>query len=448
MRLFTFKKGGIHPPESKLTSGKPVIEIKLPKEITLNMSQSIGAPAICRLKKGDHVCRGQIIGEANGFVSANVHTPISGVISKIEEIVTPYGKKDTGVTITADDNDHFSDLQLIADTKPVRTDSEIEHLTSKEVTEIIGDCGIVGLGGATFPTRVKLSPPPGMNADTLIVNGAECEPYLTCDEAIMLSQPSDIVEGIKYLMKAAGVNRALVGIENNKTEAIRRMKEAAHRYPEIQIMACKIKYPEGSEKQMIEALTGRYVAPGALPISVGVIVDNVATVLAVYHAVKWGLPLTERVITVTGKNMKNPGNYLVPIGTNLKAVVEIAGGIPENTGKIISGGPMMGRAIPTIDIPMTKGTSGLVFMDDSESSRSLPEPCVRCARCVDVCPMGLEPYLISTLSRHGRFDDAEEHNVADCIECGSCTYICPSSRPILDFIRVGKSTVISKRKKK
>lgn len=448
MKLYTFRKGGVHPPEEKLTSGSPITEVPLPREVTLLMSQSIGAPAKCELQKGDHVSRLDVIGKAAGFVSANVHTPISGTVASIAPAMQPNGTTAMAVTIKADDADHNADLQSMSDSMPVKTDAEIEAMKPEQIVDIIREAGIVGLGGATFPTSVKLTPPTGMTADVVIINAAECEPYLTCDEAIMLEQPREIIEGVKYLMKAAKVKRAIVAIENNKPGAIKAMTEAAHRYPEIEIAVCRVKYPEGSEKQLIQAITGREVPSGALPIAVGAIVDNVATVLAIYHAVKWGIPLVERVVTVTGKSVSRPGNFRVPVGTSLKSVVEMAGGIPEDTGKIIIGGPMMGRAAITVDAPSTKGTSGVLFMRESESRRRNPEACVRCARCVSVCPMGLEPYLISTLSRQGRYDEAAEHHVTDCVECGCCTFECPSARPLLDYIRIGKQTVIAKQRAK
>lgn len=443
MKLYTFKKGGVHPPQEKRTSGKAIVDIDLPRTVTLSMSQSIGSPSECRLQKGTHVNRGDLIGIASGYVSANIHTPISGTITDIAPVAQTNGIPMTAVTIMADSQDHFNDLQSISDSRPVRTDSDIDKLSPEEIVEIIRQAGIVGLGGATFPTDIKLTPPKGMIAEVVIINGAECEPYLTCDDAIMRELSVEITDGIRYLMKAAKVKKAIVAIENNKPEAINAMQQATHRYPDIEIAICKTKYPEGGEKQLIKAVIGREVPSGALPISVGAIVDNVATVLAIYHAVKWGIPLMERVLTVTGPDVTNPGNFRVPVGTNLSDVVAFAGGIPESTGKIIIGGPMMGRTAITIDAPSTKGISGIVLMPEKSSKRAKTEPCVRCARCVEACPMGLEPYLISILSRQLRFDEASENHITDCIECGCCTYTCPSSRPLLDYIRIGKSTVIA-----
>lgn len=448
MKLFTFKKGGVHPTQEKITSGKAIVDIDLPRKVILSMSQSIGVPSECRLQKGIHVNRGDLIGTASGYVSSNIHTPISGTITDISPVAQVNGIPVMAVTIMADNQDHFNDLQTISDSRPVRSENEVSALTPEQIVEIIRQAGIVGLGGATFPTDVKLTPPKGMKADIIIINGAECEPFLTCDDAIMREMPVEITEGTRYLMRAAKVKKAIIAIEDNKPEAIHAMRQASHRYHDIEIAVCKTKYPEGGEKQLIKAVIGREVPSGALPIAVGAIVDNVATALAVYHAVKWNIPLMERVMTVTGPNVGNPGNFRVPVGTNISDVIAIAGGIPEDTGKIIIGGPMMGRTAITIDAPSTKGISGIVLMPAKLSKRAKAEPCVRCARCVEACPMGLEPYLISILSRQLRFDEAAENHITDCIECGCCTYICPSARPILDYIRVGKSSVIANNRAK
>lgn len=448
MNKFTFRKGGIHPPQDKLTAEKGIVDMPLPSKVVLSLSQSIGVPAVTSLKKGDKVRRGDMVGQPGGFVSAPVHTPISGTVVSVGTVTSPTGMISNGIVIEADENDHRADLQMIGDMTFVRSEAEALALSKEQLIDIIGNAGIVGLGGATFPTKVKLLPPEGMKADILIVNAAECEPYLTCDEAIMLEQPREIVEGVRYLMKAAAVDKAVIAIEDNKPRAIETMTQAVHSFDNITVATCRTKYPQGSEKQLIKAVTGREVASGALPVSVGAIVDNVATVLAVYHAVRWGLPLIERVVTVTGPSVSNPGNYRVPVGTTLSTLADMAGGIPDDTGKIIIGGPMMGKAAITLDSPATKGVSGILFLPESQSHRRVPTPCVRCAKCVDACPMGLEPYLISILSAQSRFDEADSNHVADCIECGSCMYTCPSARPLLDNIRVGKSTVLARRRAK
>ncbi len=446
MKLFSFRKGGIHPPEKKLTAGTAIIEVNLPRQVSVLLSQHIGAPAVPCVAKNDVVTRGQKIAFANGFVSAHIHTPISGKVSSIGKITRPDGTVADAITVTAEDSDHFSDLQMIGDAAPVRTDREIDVLTSHDLIDIIKDAGIVVLGGAAFPTHVKLTPPTGISFDTLIINGAECEPYLTCDDAIMRTQANDIIDGVYYLMKAAGVSRAVIGIENNKPEAIRAISSASHRHDGIEVAVCRTKYPQGSEKQLIKALTGKEIPSGTIPSASGIVVDNVATALAVYHAVKWGIPLIERVITVSGDKLQRPLNARVPVGTLLSQIVELAGGIPDDTGKIVIGGPMMGKAAITLDSPLVKGHSGIVFFDKDEAIRKEPCPCVRCARCVEVCPMGLEPYLLSLCGYHGEKELAVESNISDCIECGSCTWICPSSCPILDNIRLAKSLIKNSKK--
>lgn len=439
--LHTFRKGGVHPPESKLTASGTIIPVELPREVVITFAQHIGAPAKCELKKGDHVNRGDLVATAGGFVSANVHASISGTVTKVDKYKTAFGLPVDTVTITATDEDHQNDLDAIAAVKPLRTDEEIADLDSKVLVSIIDAAGIVGLGGATFPTKVKLSPPPGSKAEVLIINAVECEPYLTNDHALMLQHPDEIIAGVQLLMKAAGVNRAIIGIEANKGNAIELLTSKAASDSRIEVMGLKVKYPQGGEKQLIDATIGKEVPSGALPIATGAIVQNVATAYAVYEAVKFGKPLIDRVVTITGPSVAKPGNYLAAIGTNLKELIDVAGGVPADTGKIILGGPMMGKSVVQIDAPTVKGTSGILMLPEKEAVRRKVEPCIRCASCVSACPMGLEPYLISTLSRLGRWEEVEEAKVMNCIECGCCSFICPSTRPILDFIRLGKTTV-------
>ena len=438
--LHTFRKGGVHPPESKLTASGTIIPVELPREVVITFAQHIGAPAKCELKKGDHVNRGDLVAAAGGFVSANVHASISGTVTKVDKYKTAFGLPVDTVTITATDEDHQNDLDAIAAVKPLRTDEEIAALDSKALVSIIDAAGIVGLGGATFPTKVKLSPPPGSKAEVLIINAVECEPYLTNDHALMLQHPDEIIAGVQLLMKAAGVNRAIIGIEANKGNAIELLTSKAASDSRIEVMGLKVKYPQGGEKQLIDATIGKEVPSGALPIATGAIVQNVATAYAVYEAVKFGKPLIDRVVTITGPSVAKPGNYLAAIGTNLKELIDVAG-VPADTGKIILGGPMMGKSVVQIDAPTVKGTSGILMLPEKEAVRRKVEPCIRCASCVSACPMGLEPYLISTLSRLGRWEEVEEAKVMNCIECGCCSFICPSTRPILDFIRLGKTTV-------
>ncbi len=439
--LHTFRKGGVHPPESKLTASGKIIPVELPREVVITFAQHIGAPAKCELKKGDHVNRGDLIAAAGGFVSANVHASISGTVTKVDKYKTAFGLPVDTVTITATDEDHQHDMEAIASIKPLRSDEEIAALDSKALVSIIDAAGIVGLGGATFPTKVKLSPPPGSKAEVLIINAVECEPYLTNDHALMLEHSDEIIAGVQLLMKAAGVDRAIIGIEANKGNAIDLLTSKASSDSRIEVMGLKVKYPQGGEKQLIDATIGKEVPSDALPIATGAIVQNVATAYAVYEAVKFGKPLIDRVVTVTGASVAKPGNYLAAIGMNIKELIDVAGGVPADTGKIILGGPMMGKSVVQIDAPTVKGTSGILMLPEKDSVRRKVEPCIRCASCVSACPMGLEPYLISTLSRLGRWEEVEEAKVMNCIECGCCSFICPSTRPILDFIRLGKTTV-------
>lgn len=436
MKLHTFKIGGIHPAENKIAAGKPIENMPLPEEVVLPVSQHIGAPATPIVKKGDKVRRGDKVADAGGFVSAPIHTPISGTVTKIDVCRTPQGMPVQAIYIKSDEADRAADAETMANRdKAARTDAEIAALDGKAIINIIKNAGIVGLGGATFPTHVKLSPPPGSKAEVVIINAAECEPCLSCDDMLMRENPAQIVKGVELLMKAAGVNRGVIAIENNKPEAIAALTEAAAGAAGIEVMPMKVKYPQGGEKQLIEAVIGKEVPSGALPIATGAIVQNVATAYAVYRAVVLGEPLMDRVLTLhdgeTGRNLR------VPFGTILATLTE--GREPE---KIIIGGPMMGRTASTLNTPMIKGTSG-ILMDSRYAHRRPVENCIRCGRCSDACPMGLEPFLLATASRLKEWDMAEENKVANCIECGSCSYACPSSRPVADFVRLGKQKVMA-----
>jgi len=317
------------------------------------------------------------------------------------------------------------------------------ELDATTIVEKIKTAGIVGLGGATFPCHVKLTPPPGQKADCVIINAVECEPYLTADHRLMLEHPEEILVGVQLIMKAVNVQKGFIGIENNKPDAISLMKEKAAQYPGIEIVPLKVKYPQGGEKQLIDAVVGRQVpAPPAIPINVGVVVQNVGTAFAIYEAVMKNKPLIERIITVTGKSLQQPSNLLARLGTPFQQLVDECGGLPEDTGKIIGGGPMMGKALISLEVPMTKGSSGLLIMNDKEAKRSEPQPCIRCAKCVSACPMGLEPYLLAAQSARQMWDEAEKNDIVSCIECGSCAFTCPSHRPLLDNVRLGKSTVM------
>jgi len=433
--LKSFKFGGIHPKEEKLTAGLAIQKLTLPKKVILPVAQHIGTPATIVVKKGDLVNTGSVIARSGGFVSANVHASVSGIVSKIVERIDVSGYKVQTIVIKTD-GDSWEESILSDQTVP-----GYESLAPAELLLKIREAGIVGLGGAAFPTHVKLEPPAGMKIDILIINGVECEPYLTADHSLMLEKGMEILTGTTLLMKVLNVQKALIGIEINKPDAILHLRNLAKKFTGIEVEPLALKYPQGSEKQLIQALTGRMVAHGALPASVGVVVNNVATAFAVYEAVTKNKPLIERVVTVTGKAVTKPGNYLVRIGTPISELIKAAGGLPENTGKVIIGGPMMGKAISSLKIPVTKGMSGIVMIPNEEASRQSVMPCIRCAKCVDACPMNLEPYLLMSASDKGMWELSEANHITDCIECGSCSYSCPSARPLLDYIRMGKSKV-------
>lgn len=433
--LKTFLKGGIHPPENKLSAGKSIQPIPAPQSVAILLSQHMGAPAKAVVNKGDDVKVGQLIARGEGFLSGNVHASVSGKVARIDEVQDASGYKRQAVFIEAA-GEEWDDAVKLDDS----LDKEI-RLDGPEILKRIAEAGIVGLGGATFPSHVKLTVPRGKKADCLIINGVECEPYLTSDHALMLEKGEEIMVGIQLLKKALNVPLAYIGIENNKSDAINHLQQLASLYEGIKVCVLKVKYPQGGEKQLIKAVIGREVPSGGLPVDVGVVVFNVGTVFAVYEAVQKNKPLIERIVTVTGKRVKQPANFRVRIGTPVSVLIEAVGGLPENSGKVIMGGPMMGKALGNTEIPVVKGTSGILILPDVESKRTALQACIRCAKCISVCPMGLEPYLLMPLSQRNEFDRLESEHVMDCVECGSCSYTCPASRPLLDFIRLGKSNV-------
>ena len=432
----TFRIGGVHPHDNKVYSAhQSISECPLPQKAIIPLVQHIGAPAQPVVEKGQKVKVGELLAKAGGFVSANVHAPFSGTITKIDATTDAWGMRMPAIFMDVEGDEW---VETIDRSDAIKRDCPLE---AKEIVDKIAAAGIVGLGGACFPTHVKLLPPPGKKAEVLIVNGVECEPYLTCDHQLMLEHGEEIIIGIQILMKALGINRAIIGIEKNKPDAIYYMKQLAAKALGIEVKPLKLKYPQGGEKQLIDACIGRQVPSGALPIEVGAVVDNVATIYAVYEAVQKNKPLISRVMTVTGKSLSKPGNYSVRFGTPLSDVVALAGGVPEDTGKIIGGGPMMGRAMNNIDMPANKRVSGLLFLPENESRRAEVENCIRCAKCVSACPMGLEPYLLSKQAALGMWDEMEKHSIMDCIECGCCMFTCPSHRPLLDYVRMGKAKV-------
>lgn len=407
----------------------------MPKQAVIMLGQHIGAPAKPIVSKGDRVKVGTKIAEPGGFVSAAIHSSVSGQVVKIDQAIDASGYPRPAVFIDVEGDEWEAaidrDETLIKDCP----------FSPEEILQKIANAGIVGMGGACFPSQVKLCPPPPLKAECLIVNAVECEPYLTADHQLMLEHADEILVGLTILMKALRVSKAYIGIEANKPDAIRLLTKEAANYAGIEVVPLKVKYPQGGEKQLIDAILERQVATGALPVSTGAVVQNVATVFAVYQAVQKNKPLFERVVTVTGKSLTRPGNLLVRIGTPVNQLIEECGGLPEDTGKVIAGGPMMGKSLLNLNVPIVKGTSGVLLMGGREATRGAVQPCIRCAKCVAVCPMGLEPYLLATASAHGDFERVEREDVLACIECGSCMFACPSHRPILDYIRLGKAKV-------
>jgi len=432
MSLKTFTRGGVHPPEHKLSAGNKIRELPPPEVAVIPVSQHLGAPAKVLVNRGDQVKVGQLIAQSEGFVSTNIHASVSGKVLKVDQFMDSTGYRKMAVQIQVEGDQWLETID--------RSDDLVRNsvLPAEDIRKKILEAGIVGLGGATFPSHVKLMVPKGKNAEYLIINGVECEPYLTADHALMMERSEALYSGIQLLMKGLGVEKAIIGIENNKPDAIEKMKQVVEGGP-VTVQGLKVKYPQGGEKQLVQALLKREVPSGGLPIDVGVVVFNVGTALAVYEAVMKNRPLINRVVTVTGKSLEKPSNFLVRIGTPVSTLVEQAGGLPEHTAKVINGGPMMGKAISTLDVPIVKGSSGILLMDEGEARRKEVLPCIRCTKCVGVCPMGLEPYLLMTLSERSLFERMESEKILDCIECGSCSYTCPSSRPLLDYIRLGKA---------
>lgn len=433
--LKTFPKGGIHPAENKITSSRAIKRMPIPKVVYVPIAQHIGIPAEIIVGRKDKVEIGQVIAKSGGFVSSNIHSPVAGTVTKLDMIVDTSGYKKQCIVIRTDQKNESN-----FETPEYPLIKEIT-LSQKDILKHVTDFGIVGLGGATFPSHVKLDIKNDKKVDCLIINGVECEPYLTADHRLMLEKAEEIIVGIQILMHALHIKKAVIGIENNKKDAIEVLKKATKTDSRIQVAALKVKYPQGSEKQLIKAIIKREVPKGGLPMDVGVIVHNVGTIYAIYMAVQHDQPLTERVVTVTGKKLENPANFWVKIGTPIKDLVAEAGGVPEGTRKIVNGGPMMGKAIKNTDVPITKGTSGILVISEEEASRKEAKNCIRCSQCVFVCPMGLEPHLLMNLSEKGLYERAENEDIMTCIECGSCSYVCPSHRPLLDYIRFGKSIV-------
>jgi electron transport complex protein RnfC len=432
-------RGGAHPPERKeLTERHEIVVLPPPSRVVIPLLQHTGAAAKPIVEKGQEVLVGQVLGEPTGYVSVPSHASISGKVVAIEPMPHPFGRLVDSVIIESDGQDKW--LEGIGGENPV------DNLSPDEIKNRIRDGGLAGMGGAAFPTHVKLNPPKEKPIDTAILNGAECEPFLTSDHRLMLENTEDIIRGFQLIIKVLGAKRGLIGIEDNKPDAAKKIAEAVKDFPDIKVFTLHVKYPQGAEKQLIWALTKREVPSGGLPMDVGCVVQNVGTAKAVWDAVARRKPLIDRVVTVTGPGVRQPGNFLARIGAPFSQLIDAAGGL-VNGGKVIMGGPMMGLAQPSLDLPVIKGTSGLLVFDHTFSKIPEPRPCILCGRCVDVCPMRLVPTRIATFVEYNNLKQAERLGALDCMECGSCTYVCPSNRNLVHWIKFGKLGILEARKK-
>ncbi len=440
MKVRTFRIGGVHPAENKLTNDAVTQVAALPAQAIFPLSQHIGAPAKPVVAKGDKVKVGTLLAEAGGFVSAPVYSSVSGTVLKIDTAIDATGYRKPVIIIKVE-GDEWEETIDRSD-KLERLEDHPE-LTPEEIIERVKKAGVTGMGGAGFPTFIKLTPPPTAKAECVIINAVECEPYITADFRLMMEKADEILVGLDLLMKAAKVTKGYIGIEDNKPAAIELFQQKTVNRSDVEIVPLAKKYPQGGEKQLVDAVIRRQVpAPPAIPVNVGAIVQNVGTAFAVYEAVMKNKPLFERYTTVTGKQLKNPGNFLVRMGTPMSQLIDACGGLPEGDNKILAGGPMMGKALTSTEVPVCKGTNSVTVLTEDDARRKEPQPCIRCAKCVGACPMGLEPYLLATLSSLKNWERVEAEDVTSCIECGSCQFTCPAHRPLLDNIRQGKSTVM------
>ena len=445
MKIKTFSMGGIHPAENKLTHEVATKVAALPKQAIFPLGQHIGAPAKPVVQKGDKVKVGTMIAEAGGFVSAPIFSSVSGTVFKIDTAIDATGYRKPVIISNVEGDeweesiDRSDKLELVA---------AHPELTPEEIVKRVQNAGVVGMGGACFPTFIKLTPPPTAKAECVIINAVECEPYITADYRLMMEHADEILVGLELLMMGAKVTKGYIGIETNKPAAIELLTAKCNEkfngtQYQVEVVPLKQRYPQGGEKQLVDAVINRQVpAPPAIPVNVGAIVQNVGTAFAVYEAVMKNKPLFERYTTVTGKKLQNPGNFLVRMGTPMKDLIDACGGMPEGDNKLLAGGPMMGKALTSVEVPICKGTNSVTIISDDEARRKDAQPCIRCAKCVGVCPMGLEPYLLAKLSEVKNWERAESEDITSCIECGSCQYTCPAYRPLLDNIRLGKSTVM------
>lgn len=440
MKLRTFRIGGVHPEENKLSSEAVTQVAELPQQAIFPLSQHIGAPAKPVVKKGDKVKVGTLLAEAGGFVSAPVYSSVSGMVQKIDEVIDATGYRKPAIIVKVEGDEWEESIDR---SDKLETLDAHPELTPEEIIERIKKAGVTGMGGAGFPTFIKLCPPPTAKAECVILNGVECEPYITSDYRLMMEHADEILVGLELLMKAVKVDKGYIGIEENKPMAITLFEEKTAGRSDIEIVPLKKKYPQGGEKQLVDAVIRRQVpAPPAIPVNVGAVVQNVGTAFAVYQAVMKNKPLFERYTTVTGKKLEKPSNFLVRMGTPMIDLINECGGMPEGDNKLLAGGPMMGKALMSVDVPICKGTNSVTILSGDDAKRKPVQPCIRCAKCVSACPMGLEPYLLATASALHDWEKVEAAGVTSCIECGSCQFTCPAHRPMLDNIRLGKSTVM------
>lgn len=442
MKIKTFRIGGIHPDENKLSNDAVTQPAPLPKQAVFPMSQHIGAPAKPVVKKGDKVKVGTLIAEAGGFISAPIHSSVSGTVFKVDNAIHASGYLQPAIIINVEGDEWEETID-----RSTKLESLEQHpeLTPEEIVNRIKAAGVVGMGGACFPTFVKLCPPPGAKPECVIINGVECEPYITSDYRLMMEKGDELIEGVKILMAGAKVNKGYIGIEDNKPAAIELLANKLQEkgIDNIEVVPLAKKYPQGGEKQLVDAVIGRQVpAPPAIPVNVGAIVQNAGTAVAVYEAVMKHKPLFERYTTVTGKKLAKPSNFLVRMGTSFGELIDLCGGLPEGENKVLAGGPMMGKAVNSLDVPVGKGQNAVTILTDDDAHRQAAQPCIRCAKCVSACPMGLEPFLLATGSALKKWDLLEKEMITSCIECGSCQFTCPAHRPMLDNIRLGKQTVM------
>ncbi len=439
MKLLSFK-GGIHPPHNKeLTEHLPVEKAIEPKIVYIPVSQHIGAPSLPIVNVGDIVKMGQMIAEPQGFVSSPVHSSVSGKVIAIKPMTAPGGQITTCIIIENDFNNEKCES--------VVPFSSVEDLSAEQLLKIVKNSGIVGMGGATFPTHVKLSPPKEKKIDVVILNGSECEPYLTADHRLMIETPEDVVNGLLAIMKILGVEKGYIGIEDNKPDCIVSISKAAQGNSSIEVVGLRTKYPQGAEKQLIYACTKREVPSGGLPMDAGAVVVNVGTAAQIALTLRTGMPLVDRNCTVTGGAIANPKNIRIKIGTLYSEIIDQAGGFKVEPAKVISGGPMMGISQFSLDVPATKGSSGILCFTHEEAKRKETQNCMRCSKCVDICPANLLPLFISAYSLKYDYKKAMEYRALDCIECGSCSFICPSARPLLQSIRVAKREILAQKRK-